>query len=270
MSEIEEKRNPLIDKMRIPGETFRLPSGGAFYKNGELDPHVKHGEVHVYPMTTIDEIVMRSPDKVFRGDAACEVIRRCVPDVLKPEKLFGKDIDFLMMCLKKVSYGNRVEQVYNHGCNKESQPRTYTLNINDFIKKTKQLDLSSMAEKFQKEIIVGDSTFHVKFHPLRFEDFVRSLQDIDDDMSEDSIRNHLCNQLTDVVELVQIEDEIVTDREMIYNWVDKLPVMSKKEITDVIEESSKWGPELDTVVECQECGKEIRIEVPVNPTVFFS
>jgi len=41
------KSNPLLENLRLPGETVRLPSGGMFYKNGELASHVNNGEIHV-------------------------------------------------------------------------------------------------------------------------------------------------------------------------------------------------------------------------------
>ena len=39
--------NPLLQKIRLPGRIFQLPSRGLFYKNGELDESVKNGEIHV-------------------------------------------------------------------------------------------------------------------------------------------------------------------------------------------------------------------------------
>ena len=39
--------NPLLASLRIPGETFRLPSHGLFYTDGELDDSVVNGEVEV-------------------------------------------------------------------------------------------------------------------------------------------------------------------------------------------------------------------------------
>jgi len=45
--------NPLIERAYVPGETHTLPSGGLFYKNGELSNDVKNGEITVNPMTAI-------------------------------------------------------------------------------------------------------------------------------------------------------------------------------------------------------------------------
>ncbi|HHA18120.1 MAG TPA: hypothetical protein ENK70_00230, partial [Methylophaga sp.] len=33
----QKPENPLLQRIRLPGEIHQLPSGGIFYKNGELD-----------------------------------------------------------------------------------------------------------------------------------------------------------------------------------------------------------------------------------------
>jgi hypothetical protein len=90
-TELEARPNPLLEKLKkkIPGETFRLPSRGLFYTNGELDPEVENGEIVIYPMTTVDELALRSPDMLFQGTAITQVIRRTVPQILKPERLIA-------------------------------------------------------------------------------------------------------------------------------------------------------------------------------------
>jgi hypothetical protein len=103
------KENPILAKIRMPGKRFRLPSRGAFYTDGELAEHVKDGEVEVFSMTAVDEIALRSPEFLFTGEAIERVIKRCVPEVNKPLKLLSKDVDFLLACLRVVSYGGTYE-----------------------------------------------------------------------------------------------------------------------------------------------------------------
>ena len=108
-----QTKNPLIERSRIPGEIHRLPSRGIFYTNGELDGSVRDGELQIFPMTLIDEITMKSPDLLFSGDAVKQVLGRCVPQVLKPGQLLSKDVDFLMLVIRKASYGD-LEINYKH------------------------------------------------------------------------------------------------------------------------------------------------------------
>ena len=113
---IEQKReNPLLKrKNKFPGETYRLPSKGLLYFNGELDEEVKDGEVIIYPMTTLDEIYMKTPDMLFQGTAIDTVFKRCIPQIKQPLNLLSNDVDYLLAALRKVSYGNHI--LINHNC----------------------------------------------------------------------------------------------------------------------------------------------------------
>lgn len=109
-----ERNNPLLDKIKLPGRKFRLPSRGLFYTGGEIDENTVDGEVEVFSMTAIDEINLRTPDLLFSGEAIERVFTRCIPQIHKPLDLIGKDVDFLLSCLRVVSYGNEIE--INHQC----------------------------------------------------------------------------------------------------------------------------------------------------------
>jgi hypothetical protein len=103
--------NVLLQKIRLPGKRFRLPSRGLFYKDGEIKDTVVDGEVEVFSMTTIDEIALRSPEFLYSGEAIDRVFKRCVPEILKPLRLLTKDVDFILACLRIVSYGG-IYQIY--------------------------------------------------------------------------------------------------------------------------------------------------------------
>ena len=100
------EENPLLKKIQLPGTRFRLPSRGIFYTDGELDESVVDGEIEIFSMTTVDEIALRSPEMLFNGQAIERVFKRCIPDIKKPLKLLSKDVDFILACLRVVSYGN--------------------------------------------------------------------------------------------------------------------------------------------------------------------
>src|SRR5271170_226889 len=112
--------NPLLERIRMPGETFRLPSGALFYptESGILDSTVTDGEVHIHPMTALDEIALKTPDLLFSGLAVIQVFGRCIPQIKDAKRLLAKDVDFLLVALRKVSYGPEMELSYTHDCEK--------------------------------------------------------------------------------------------------------------------------------------------------------
>jgi len=156
-----KKVNPLLRVNKMPGETFRLPSRGIFYKNGELDASVANGEVVVKPMTLLDELYLKTPDMLFQGTAVEEVFKRCIPEILKPQQLFMNDVDYLVLCLRKVTFGDNFEIDYI--CPKKIQERNKLIQdiklqrLNDLKEKSKQDNDKELLEQIVKgEYTVDD------------------------------------------------------------------------------------------------------------------
>lgn len=97
--------NPLITKITLPGQRFRMPSRGLFYDDDEVAENVIDGEVEIKSMTTLDEIALRTPEFLFSGEAIEKVFNRCIPEIKKPLRLLSQDVDYLLTCLRIVSYG---------------------------------------------------------------------------------------------------------------------------------------------------------------------
>ena len=253
--------NPLLERVKIPGETHRLPSQGLFYNDGELSPDVKNGEIHIHPMTAHDEIMIRSVDKLFSGDAIEDVFHRCVPQILKPKRLLAKDVDFIMVCLRKISYGSGFEMNYTHTC-KDAKQHSYVIEMEEFIKSTKSIDPTSISQKFTKKLDNGQV---VKVHPLRYDSVIKIMQSTEETLTEERQTEILIDSLLDVIEIV---DEI-EDREFIREWLATLPVKWIKELSTVIDKSSDWGSEFKTTIVCKDCGEKTVIAAPMNPLTFF-
>lgn len=103
--------NPLITKHRslLPGQVFRLPSRGVFYKDkGILSDDVQNGEVLVNRMRLREELAMKSVDAIFQGTAITETLNYCVPQILDPSRLVSEDIDYLLTAIKKLTHGNYI------------------------------------------------------------------------------------------------------------------------------------------------------------------
>jgi hypothetical protein len=253
--------NPLLERVRIPGETFRLPSRGLFYTKGELSPNVQDGEVHVYPMTAMDEIVMRSPDKLFSGDAVTEVFQRCVPEILNPRELLAKDIDFLLACVRKVSYGEVFELPFKHDC-KDAKEHVYKIQMKTFIQNARAMDPTTVKQKYE---IVLDNKQIVKLHPIKYADVITIMQSSNAKMTIEEQKESAMVTLVGIVEAV---DEI-TDKEKIKEWLAIIPTKWAHQLSNVIDTSSDWGPEFNVKITCKDCKKRVTVAAPMNPLSFF-
>lgn len=258
--------NPLLERVRIPGETHRIPSRGIFYSDGELDSSVKDGEVHVYPMTTIDEIILKSPDKLFSGYSIIEVFKRCVPQVVDPLMLFAKDVDFLLVALRKISYGDETEIKYTHEC-ENAKEHSYIVRISSFLKKTRYLDPLTIREEYKITLENGQV---VEMHPIKFKDVLRLIQNMATEKTEEYTEEKIVdNLISSTGSIIKKVDE-VEDKEFIEQWLRTIPLPWSKQISSVIEKTGGFGPDLSEELKCKDCKKIIKINPVFNPLIFFS
>ena len=60
--------NPLTKFYRVPKLYVALPSKGTFYAPGAVETAV-NGEVAVFAMSAVDEMLLRTPDALLNGDS---------------------------------------------------------------------------------------------------------------------------------------------------------------------------------------------------------
>lgn len=256
--------NPLLARVQLPGSTFQLPSRGLFYKNNELDKDVEMGEVHIHPMSAFDEILMKTPDALFSGEAVNTVFKRCIPQILKPLELLGKDVDFLLVCLRQITYGNDLDVYYDHHCSDESKSHSYVVNIDEFLKKSKKIDPTSLGKAYTTTLPNGQI---VKLKPTKFSDLIKMYQDVDPS-------KHLTPKEEEemsvfVIRSVIEEVDEVTNSQFIEEWIRTISAGWIADLSKSIESASDFGPNLKFKTECKDCGKEIEIDSPINPVSFF-
>ena len=254
--------NPLLDDIKLPGIITRLPSMGLFYDNGELADDVVNGEVEVHPLGAYEEVLMRSVDHIINGTAIIEVFAKCIPQILKPGELFGKDVDHLLMVLRVATYGPQIEIIHQHTC--EQPARTHVIDINTIISQTKPINPSAVATKFALTLPNGQL---VEIRPVRFKDVVFLMQQSQslDTMSNSELQTVLLDSTIRIIHSVNG----LTDQAKIEEWARKIPTAWFKSISNSLNDVDHWGPDLGYKTTCPDCGEEIIIEMPLNPLSFF-
>lgn len=259
--------NPLLSRIQVPGQSFVLPSRGLFYGAGVLDEAAKDGVVHVHPLTSYDEIVMRNADNLISGSAMYDVIRRRVPSILIPEQLFAKDMDFLFVCLRSVTYGNQMEIPFRHNCKEKPPEHKYEVELLELIRDTVRLDPTTASEVYKVTLPNGQV---VSLHPVTFRDSLEfdsaMMKAIDDDSFDEEVLADLTLRHLSL-SISQVDE--VTDPALIYEWMQGISAGWRKLITDEIEKISGWGVRLKLETECKECGEHIDVDVWTHPANFF-
>jgi T4 bacteriophage base plate protein len=105
---IPDAQNPLSTFFRLPGMAITLPSKGAFTPEDQLSLTIT-GELEVFPMTAKDEVWSKNPDGLLNGSSVEHIIKSCVPGIKNPRKLPAQDIDYILLAIKKVTYGDKMQ-----------------------------------------------------------------------------------------------------------------------------------------------------------------
>ena len=97
----------LQEYQRQPKLFIDLPSKGGYYDETVLEGG-QHMQIPVYGMNAMDEILFKTPDALFTGNATVEVIKSCIPTILDPWKLVGFDIDFVLVAIRIATYNDEM------------------------------------------------------------------------------------------------------------------------------------------------------------------
>ena len=129
--------NPLNQYFRTPGLHVSLPSRGAFTPPNEIESSM-NGEIAVYPMGARDEIWAKNPDGLLNGYSIENILKSCVPGIKNPRKLPSQDIDYLLLAVKKATFGDKMEITAK--CPKCGNEHNFECSIDEVMSTAKALE----------------------------------------------------------------------------------------------------------------------------------
>jgi len=272
--------NPLIQAYRKPALYIPLPSKGEFY---ETKPKLSiDGELAVYAMTARDELITKTPDALFNGEATISVIKSCCPDIDNPKTMPVSDLLVILVGIRQASYGKNIEMdVKCPKCEFQNQL---------------QLDANIMLAKAKSEPIDRSVTLPSKFkvvcNPYTLEDRTmlqiqqikqsKMIQGLANDKLDDTMRQELfgktfveiaeltVNLITNSIVSVQgKETDLIEDKEMIREWLQSITKADYELIKGKVESLSESGLETEFTANCQSCAHEWKTGVDLDIANFF-
>jgi hypothetical protein len=259
-----EAHNPLMDRLSlIPGETVRLPSLGKFYDNNVLI-NSENGEIEILPMTMTDEVLMKSPDMLLQGTAIEYVVKRCCPQVVSPLDLLVGDLDFVLTHLRRISLGSKIELTFkcsNTTCNHE---QNVDIPLDYFLNDSPEIDMAKFNETYTYITEADGRT--VNLSPLKFRDYLNLLKA--NDTIGDDLQAYTRFLQDTFMSIIMSVDEI-KDREMIREWINRLPLKDSKKIMAKSKNLQNFGPKFKFVASCSRCKHKNDLSTDINPTAFF-
>lgn len=273
--------NPLAGFFRQPSIHLTLPSKGSYWDEDALSLPVT-GELPVYPMTTKDEITLKTPDALLNGAGVVSVIQSCCPNILDPWKMPSVDVDAVLIAIRIASYGNlmEIETTCPH-CNEENM---YEVDLNQTMAQIKSPDYSS-------PLVINGLTIYFqpqkyfslnKTNQTNFEE-QRIMQTISNtEISEDERAKVFTEHLTRLVNLnIQIlvdstkcivtpDGQQVTDPTFItefYQNTNRAVVQTARDQLAKVSNDVSIKP---ITVACNSCAKEFKLNITFDYANFFA
>lgn len=279
---MHDATNPLSSYFRAPGIHVKLPSRGAFTPPNELELSMD-GELAVYPMTTRDEIWAKNPDGLLNGTSIEHIIRSCVPGIRNPRTLPAQDVDFLLLAIKKVTYGNTM--TITSTCPKCGTEHNFECGIDDILANVTPYAPDNqvrVSDDFIVNLRPYDYYATTRTNLASFEEakLIHSLIDAGLDEAErvhvfgrsfNKISNLNLDLLSDAVVNIQVKDQIVTDRNHIKEWVANAPLTVINKIEEAMKLFLGAGVDRKIGLSCpvEECKNEWISELTFDPAHFF-
>ena len=272
--------NPLIQAYRKPSIYIPIPSGGKFYKT---KPKLSiDNELAVYAMTARDELITKTPDALFNGEATISLIKSCCPDIDEPESMPVGDLLVILVGIRQASYGKEID--IDVKCPKCEFDNQLQLDANIMLSKakTQSPELSVMLP----------SDFKIVCHPYTLSDRTllqiqqikqsKMIQELASEKLDDTMRQELFGKtfveiaeltidlITNSIVSVQgPETDLIEDKETIREWLQSVTKPDYEIIRTKIEELSESGLETEFNASCQECGHTWKTGVDLDIANFF-
>lgn len=271
--------NPLIAAYRKPALYIALPSNGKFYKN---KPKLSiDGELAVYSMTAKDELITKSPDALFNGEATSSLIKSCCPDIADPNDVPVNDLLVILVAIRQASYGTDID--INAKCPECEFENALQLNTNNILATTDTTEKNNVVEL--------ENGFKLKVKPYNLKDrtllqiqqikqtkMITSLasNDMEDEQKQEifgktfvEIAQLTVNLITNAIESVSVENDLIEDKETIREWLQSITKKDYDIIKDAVDELSRDGISTDFNAQCQSCNHTWKTPVDLDIANFF-
>lgn len=269
--------NPLNKYFRQPKIFIQLPSKGLNYPSGVLNGD--YSNVPVFAMTGMDEILFKTPDALFNGEASVKVIESCCPYITDAKQMPSIDVDAVLVAIRIATFGETIG--VSHTCKSCEEEADYDIdlrNVTDYFS----------ASVFDNSVIIDDN-ITVKLKPLNYKEMtdfsvenfklqrmLYQIADVEEAKQQEHL-NSIYQSLAEIqvelfllsIETVQTPEGNVSDREMIKEWLRNTDSSVYKKIKDVLEKNKNTWTIPKQNLKCAHCNTEDKISISLDQSNFF-
>jgi hypothetical protein len=275
--------NPLARHFRQPAIYFRLPSQGAHWPANALTLPA-HGEIGIMPMTTRDEITLKTPDALLNGQGVVTVIHSCCPDIRDAWQMPSIDVDATLIAIRIASYGNQMD--FETACPHCKTANEYAIDLSQVLSNIQAPNYNVPLEISGLKITLKPQPYASanKTNMIAFEEqqLLRSLGDIEDD--PEAAKRRFEQHLNKIIELnvgllssstasiITDDGTVVTDQQYINEFFNNADNRVIKAVQRRLKELSDEAGIKPVDVACLnlECQKEFPVSITFDYSSFFA
>jgi hypothetical protein len=278
--ENQPKANPLAKYFRQPSIYIKLPSKGKFWQDNALELPVT-GEVPIYPMTTKDEVTLRTPDALMNGAGIVDIINSCCPAIKDAWKMPSIDVDAVLIAIRIASYGHQMD--VETTCPQCQGENTHAIDLRVSLASiqspdySQKVDLGHIKVKLKPQIYFGVN----KANMIDYEEqrMLRALEapDVDPELRAQEINQSMArlvdialDTVTNSTEYIETEDgTVVNDPEFIKEFYVNAEGAVIKAVQKQLSDFNAAGGVQPQAAPCTHCGTEYKIPLLFDYANFF-
>lgn len=264
---------------RQPKIYIDLPSKGQWYDVTIVE---KAEGLAVFGMSAMDEIILKTPDALFSGEATAQVIRSCIPQILDPWKLVGYDIDYVLTAIRIATYGDGMD--ISTTCRHCDSTHSGTVSLTYLLEKINQNDLEYSFQMDGLNFAIQpidyktQTDFSVESYTLERQILDVEKQDVSREEKDKQLQTLMTqaaqlNIRVAVAHLASIDngEEKEVDRSVILEWIkDNDATFYDKLKAGIYELTNRWElPPFEVQCENAECGKTYTTKLDMDYSNFF-
>lgn len=275
-----QRPNPLAGHFRQPAIYLKLPSQGRWWKENALDMPANQ-ELPIYPMSTKDEILLRTPDALLNGQGIVDVVQSCCPSIKDAWGMPSVDVDALLIAIRIATYGNAMK--FDSKCKHCNEENTHEVDLGNPLSQLVCPDYSKpMVYKDLKIKFKPQHYFAVnKTNMIEFEEqkILSLLNDSSIDAEQRSIEltaamgrlyNHGITGCVQGTEYIEMPDGTrVTEFEYIKEFYQNAESAFIKQLQAAIADFAEQAKPEPLHLSCQECTKPYDIDLTFDYSNFF-
>ena len=264
---------------RQPKLFIDLPSEGVHYDD-TVCKQVK--SMAVFGMSAMDEIMLKTPDALFSGEATYQVMKSCLPDIIDPWQLIGYDIDYILLSIRIATYGEDLDITTN--CPKCNTANDGTVNLQGLLQKVNEyetkhsfdmgplhFDLSPITYRQTTDFSAEHYTLQRQIMQAEKVDLPQKEKDaMQNDLMLQSANLNLRVALSHIERITDGENE-EADPDTIYKFVSENDVEFYNKVRETIMDlTQRWKlPTFDTKCQNEECSNEFKTNLDMDYANFF-